>query len=414
MNAALAETDPSTERRLLYVGSYTPDSEPPGKGEGIHRVWFDPRTGEMIDGGVAARTTGPSFLAFRPYPPTLYAVNERTEGSLTAFRIDGDTDLTELGSVATGGNSPCHVRYLGPEQVAVVNYGNGVVTFVPTSTDQGVPAENTRTLAHRGSGPVTDRQEGPHAHSTAIALDTHDPRLRYLLAADLGTDELRVYQYATPLSEDNEGPAPEPEQGLLGTVTLPSGTGPRHMAVNGHHVYVAGELDSRVHIVRWNPRNGTGEHLGSLPALGAHTAALTEVNAPAEITLHRLKVEGREIADGDALPMTSTYEGRVYVSNRGADTISTFAVRDEGARLEHLADTPVGAWPRHFTVVRGHGDQPDHLVAAAQNGDSLMSLLIDPDTGIPTDTGHRLDLPVPVCVLPVPIRRIRRAEAATT
>ena len=397
-------------RRLLYVGTYTPDSEPPGEGEGVHRVWFDPRTGEMVDGGVAAQTVGPSFLAFRPYPPTLYAVNERAEGSLAAFRIDGDTTLTEIGTVATGGSSPCHVRYLGPEQVAVANYGNGVVTFVPT-TDGGVPMEDTRELTHRGSGPITDRQEGPHAHNTVIAMDTHDPRLRYLLAADLGTDELRIYQYATPLSEDNEGPAPEPEQGLLGTVTLPSGTGPRHLAVNGHHVYVAGELDSRVHIVRWNSRNGTGEHVGSLPTLGAHTAALAEVNAPGEIALHRLKVEGREIADGDALPMTSTYEGRVYVSNRGADVISTFAVRDEGARLEHLADTPVGAWPRHFTVVRGHHDQPDHLVAAAQNGDSLMSLFIDPDTGVPMDTGHRLALPNPVCVLPVPIRRIRRAEA---
>lgn len=401
-----------TPRRLLYVGTYTPDSDPQGEGQGIHRVWFDPETGELRADGVAARTTGPSFLAFRPEPPTVYAVNEQAKGSLTAFRVDGNADLTELGSVPTGGGSPCHVRYLGPEQVAVANYANGVVTFQPTA-DDGTPAGPGRELPHRGHGPVTDRQEGPHAHSTAIVLDSHEPRLRYLLAADLGADELRVYHYATPLSAENEGPAPEAEEGLLRTVALPAGTGPRHMAVNGRYVYVAGELDSRVHTVRWNPRNGTGEHLGSLPALGAKTAAVTEANFPAEITLHRLKVDGREIADGDALPMTNTYEGRVYVSNRGADTVSTFAVRDEGARLEHLADTSVGACPRHFTVVRGHNGQPDHLVVAAQNGDSLMSLRIDPDSGVPTDTGHRLEMPVPVCVLPVPIKRIRRAEGTT-
>ncbi|MER6626120.1 lactonase family protein, partial [Streptomyces sp. NPDC000931] len=395
-----------TPRRLLLVGTYTPDSDPPGKGEGIQRVWFDPETGELTPDGVAARTTGPSFLAFRPDPPTVYAVNERAEGALTAFRLHGDATLTELGSVPTGGGSPCHVRYLGPERVAVANYANGVVTLQPTGED-GAPTEPRRELAHRGRGPVTDRQDGPHAHSTAVVLDAHDPRLRYLLAADLGTDELRVYHYATPLNEENQGPAPDIDEGLLGTVRLPSGTGPRHMAVNGRHVYVTGELDSRVHVVRWNPRNGTGEHLGSVPAVGDPLPD----NFPAEIALHRLKVEGREIADGDALPMTTTYEGRVYVSNRGADAVSTFAVRDEGARLEHLADTPVGAWPRHCTVVRGHNGQPDHLVVAAQNGDSLMSLRIDPDTGVPVDTGHRLDVPVPVCVLPVPIKRIRRAEA---
>lgn len=395
-------------RRLLLVGTYTPDSDPPGEGGGVHRVWFDPETGEMTDGGVAARTPGPSFLAFRPEPPTVYAVNERAEGTLTAFRVGGDASLAELGAVPTGGGSPCHVRDLGPEQVAVANYADGVVSFVPTAQD-GTPAGPVGRFAHRGGGPVTDRQEGPHAHSTAVVEDSADPRLRYLLAADLGTDELRVHHYAVPggATGPEGAAAPRPEEGLLRTVQLPPGTGPRHMAVNGQYVYVAGELDSRVHVVLWDPRKGTGEHLGSVPATADEAAGR---NFPAEIALHRLKAGGREIAEGDALPLTSTYEGRVYVSNRGADVISTFAVRDGGARLEHLADTPAGGeWPRHFTVVRGHGGQPDHLVAAAQNGGTLASLLIDPDTGIPADTGHRLEVPDPVCVLPVPINRIRRA-----
>ncbi|MEU0491773.1 lactonase family protein [Nocardiopsis sp. NPDC006139] len=392
--------DWASGRRLLLVGTYTPDSDPPGAGRGIHRVGFDPVTGELFDQGVAAETPGPSFLAYRPEPPTVYAVNERAEGTLAAFRVDGDAGLTGIGEVPTGGGSPCHVRYLGPEQVAVANYADGVVSFVPTDAE-GRPHPSGRELGHRGHGPVSDRQEGPHAHSTAVVMNSHERRLRYLLAADLGADELRVYQYAVPV--EDEEPA-RPEEGLFGTVKLPAGTGPRHMAVNGDHVYVAGELDSRVHVVRWNPRRGTGEHLGSVPSLGG----LHEANFPAEIALHRLKVDGRDIADGDALPMTTTYEGRVYVSNRGANAVSTFAVRDEGARLEHLADTPVGDWPRHFAVIRGHRDEPDHLVVAAQNGDELRSLRIDPDTGVPADTGHRLEIPVPVCVLPVPINRIRR------
>src|SRR5699024_7503256 len=134
---------------------------------------------------------------------------------------------------------------------------------------------------------------------------------------------------------------------------------------------------------------GIGEHLGSVHAAGEDAA---RTNSPAETLFHK---------------------GYVYMSNRGTDAIATFALRDEGARLEHMANTPVGAWPRHFTVVRGHREEPDHLVAAAQNGDVLMSLLIHPATGVTTDTGHRPKAPAPVCVLPVPLRRIRRAEAAT-
>ncbi|MFE6385081.1 lactonase family protein [Nocardiopsis dassonvillei] len=349
-------------KRLLLVGTYTPDSDPPGEGEGIYRVWFDPMTGEMTDGGAAARTPGPSFLAFREDPPTVYAVNEREKGTVTAFRIDGGAGLTELGQSPTGGGSPCHVLARGSE-LAVTNYANGVATLYALAEDgslDGTVAE----FAHSGSGPVTDRQEGPHAHSTAAPDDRH------LLVADLGTDELRILRGGEE----------------VGAVSLPPGTGPRHTAVLGEYLYVAGELDSRVHVLRWNPAEGTAEHLGSVEATGEEAAG---ANFPAEI-----------LTNGD----------HVYVSNRGADTIATFAVRDGGARLEHVADTPAGGpWPRNFAVVRGHREEPDHLVVAAQNGDSLASLLLDPDTGVPADTGHRLRLPVPVCVLPVPITRIRRA-----
>ncbi|WP_116244250.1 lactonase family protein [Nocardiopsis sp. FIRDI 009] len=354
--------------RLLLVGTYTPDSDPPGKGEGVHRVWFDPVTGELIDGGVAARTPGPSFLALNTRHEAaegyaVYAVNERAQGTVTAFRVSGEATLAETGSVPSGGGSPCHVLARGSE-LAVSNYADGVVVLHDLSPD-GSLGKRTARFAHRGGGPVADRQEGPHAHSAARVGD-------HVLVADLGTDELRVYS----------------REGAAGAVGMPPGTGPRHMAADpsGTHVYVSGELDSRVHVVRWDPTTGTGEHVGSVPATAEESAG---TNFPAEIAVH-----------GD----------RVYVSNRGADVLSTFAVRGGGARVEHLADTPVGAWPRHFTVVRGHHGDPDHIVAAAQNGDELMSLRVDPRTGIPGDTGRRLAVPDPVCVLPVPIKRVRRAE----
>ncbi|MFE3457707.1 lactonase family protein [Nocardiopsis aegyptia] len=349
-------------RRLLLVGTYTPDSEPPGGGQGIHRVWFDPMTGEMTDGGVAAHTPGPSFLAYRADPPTVYAVNEREKGTVTAWRIDADAGLTELGQAPTGGASPCHVLATDTA-LTVTNYANGVVAAFALTGDGAIAQEAAR-FAHTGSGPVTDRQEGSHAHS-AVAVDP-----LHVLVADLGTDELRVVR-------DGE---------QTGTIVLPPGTGPRHAAVAGEYVYVAGELDSRVHVLRWDGDTGTAEYLGSEHATGERAAG---TNFPGEILTHR---------------------ERVYVSNRGADAVSTLAVRDGGARLEHLANTPAGgAWPRNFTVVRGHRDEPDHLVVAAQNGDCLAALLIDPRSGVPTDTGHRLAVPAPVCVLPVPITRIRRA-----
>lgn len=393
------EHDPLTGRRMLYVGTYTPGSEPAGRGEGVHRVWFDPNTGGLEEGGVAAPVVNPSFLALDAHLPWVYAVSERTDGAVTVLRVEHDGGLTELGSHATHGAFPCHVVALGDREAVVANYGDGRVAVAGFGTD-GEPdhdsgeQEPRQLFDHTGHGPVPDRQDGPHAHSSLLAPDTVQPDLWTLLVADLGTDELRAYRVAEKVSAPSELPDDAVPGmkfvpgGLQGRVVLPPGSGPRHMllSADGRHVYVTGELDSRVHVVRWTGDIDHARYLGSVPATSKEAAG---ENFPAELALHR---------------------GHLYVSNRGADVVSTFALRDGGARPEHLADTPVGACPRHFAVVRGHRDEPDHLVVAGQDSDDLRSLRLDPSTGIPSDTGHRLALPDPVCVLPVPLRRIRRNE----
>lgn len=372
-----------TRWQLLFVGTYTPDSEPPGRGEGIYRVWFDSSTGEMVGGGLAAPTPGPSYLSGGARSqPFLYAVNEQEEGTVTGFRVGANGTLTEVGSVPTGGGSPCSISIGHP--LAVTNYANGVVSLHGTDED-GAPTGPEAELDHSGSGPVTERQEGPHAHSATWMRGriVGNQTLSHLVVADLGTDELRVYRHSQV--RDTAGTVTEEyPEGLHATITMPEGSGPRSLATPMHslgvgsHIYVSGELDSRVHVVRWDTESGTGEHIDSVPATGAGS---TGDNAPAEIVGHR--------------------RDNVYVSNRGADVISTFAIRDDGARLEHVADTDAGGpWPRNFAVVDDLQGNPDHLVVGSQNGDVLASLRIDADTGVPVDTGYRLSLPSPVCVIP--------------
>lgn len=91
---------------LLFIGCYTPEMG--GQGEGITAVRRDPDTGALTPIGVAARTPSPSFLAWHPTLPVLYAVNELPEGQVSAFAVDGAA-LTPLGSSGTGGAHPCHL-----------------------------------------------------------------------------------------------------------------------------------------------------------------------------------------------------------------------------------------------------------------------------------------------------------------
>jgi 6-phosphogluconolactonase (cycloisomerase 2 family) len=273
--------------------------------------------------------------------------------------------LTEREAVATGGAEPCHVLWHPAGRAAYVsNYGSGSVSVVPLADDaeprfaSGV----AQVFEHSGRGPDTDRQAGPHAHATLLAPDG-----QHLLAADLGTDEIRRYRISRggQLAED----------GLA--ALLPSGTGPRHMAVGpGRYVYVVGELDVALHVLRW-----TADRLEPAQVLPACATPLR--------TGHRVLPAHVAVADD-----------RVLVSVRGSDVIARFAIRDGGARLVHESDLDVGgAWPRHFAVVG------EWVVAALQNSDRVVSLRWR-DSDVPGaqgragDFGAALSIPVPACVVP--------------
>ncbi|MFC7329842.1 lactonase family protein [Marinactinospora rubrisoli] len=347
-----------SERQLLWIGGYGADDS--GAAD-IRRVRLDPATGDLADGGAAARTANPSFLARHPHGGLLYAVNELPDGgAVTGFTVGPGDTLTETGTVPTGGGAPCHLLvHSAGRRLVVANYQDGAVSVHPL-TGTGAPAPRERLLAGSGSGPDPERQEGPHAHSVTAA-----PGGRHLLVADLGADELRRYP-ADPDTGAINGPG--------GTAAcLPPGTGPRHVAVHpSGHLHIAGELDARVHVLRWDPASATARHV---TAVAATETTGTRCH-PSEVVL---SPDGR----------------RLYVANRGPDTVTVFAVEADGAVLRRLAEVPTGgAWPRHFALVAGH------LIVANQRSGTLTVLRVDERTGIPRPTGHRLDSPRPACVLP--------------
>ena len=375
----------------LLVGTYPPAGAeaPPGQGEGLWALDLDVRTGGLA-GRKVATTPAPSFLAVRG--GAVLAVGETSPGRVTRLTPDADGALVERETVSSGGSGPCHV--LWPSDPAaghpaghpgghpggapagapagvragsvayVANYGSGSVAVVPVTDDGAFTGGVAQVFEHSGRGPDDDRQEGPHVHSTVLA-----PGGAHLLAADLGTDEIRRYRVQPDglLAED----------GLA--AVLPPGTGPRHMALGpGGHVYVVGELDGTVHVLRW-----TGEHLEPGQVLPACAAPVRtgDRSLPGHIV-----VTGGEPSGGSV---------SVLVSVRGADVLARFEVHDDGARLEHVADVALGgAWPRHFAVVG------DLAVVALQESGRVVSVRWQGGPGGAVVDG--LDVPSPACVVAVP------------
>lgn len=347
--------------RALWIGTYPHPAN--GGAEGVWRVGLDvdaaAGTGSFVGGVLAAESPSPSFLALDD--DTLYAVGETEAGSVSAFAVGPDGGLTPRGErVATGGSYPCHVVVSG--DVLVANYGDGVLTAVATAADgalaaaDGRPGTAVRRQGHAGTGPVTDRQEGPHAHFVAplAHLGAADDGSGDVLVVDLGTDELRRHDPAAP-----DGSAPRV------VATFPPGTGPRHLAaLPSGHLVVVGELDPALFVLA--------------PVDGPDGARTYDVVARYDVTHAAAPASGGNCPSHVAVSADGT---RVLVAVRGADVLAVHAVEpgpDGGVpSLRHLADSPVGgAWPRHFAVLACSGapDEPLHdlVVVANQNDDPLI------------------------------------------
>lgn len=350
---------------LLYVGTYTEA----GRRDGIHLLRMDSRTGALRRVAAVDAGQNPSFLAIHPTGETLFAVNEVTEmsgratGSLRSFAIDADSgELTPINEQPSEGAAPCYVSTDRTGRVVMVaNYVSGTVAMLSVDED-GVLSNASQIVQHMGTGKIAARQEHAHAH----CIIPH-PSNRFALAADLGIDRVLVYRLdvdAGTLQHVEENDA----------IMVP-GTGPRHLAFHPTLplVYVAGELNSSVSVLRCDPNTAK---LAVVQTLAMLPAGFTGENFPADIHV---------APNGRAL----------YVSNRGHNSVAVFSIaaRTGTLTLEQVVSTR-GDWPRNFSL----DPTGRWLLVANQRSGSVVVFARDVESGRLTPTSQRIDLPSPVCV----------------
>jgi 6-phosphogluconolactonase len=358
---------------LVYLGTYTEKRPDGGGSKGIYRARLDQATGKLGPITLAAELENPSFLAVSPDRRFLYAVAEvgvpdahgEPNGGVAAYSIAADGSLTLIYRVPSLGADPCHVLVSrSGRTVAVANYSSGSTATFHIDA-KGALGKATRDV-HAGHGPVTERQKEPHAHSVNFSPDDS-----LLLSCDLGADRVYVYRH------DARTGAIRPHAPPF--VGLEPGAGPRHLALHpsGRYAYVIAELSNSIACFAWNAKNGTLRQMQTISTL---PFGYTAPSSTAEIVVHP--------------------NGRfVYGSNRGHDSIASYAVNAKDGRLTLLAHTPTGGKaPRSFAI----DPSGRWLVAANQLSDSLVSFRIDQGTGALTPTGASAALPRPVCVLFVP------------
>ncbi|HYW47003.1 MAG TPA: lactonase family protein [Bryobacteraceae bacterium] len=343
---------------MVYIGTYTRQNS-----KGIYAYRFQPSTGKLTEIGLAGETSNPSFLAVHPNKKFLYAANENSNGTVSAFSIDAATGkLTLLNQVSSKGSGPCHVALdKTGKWLFVANYNNGSAAAYPVQ-DDGKLGEATATVQHAGSSANRQRQSGPHAHSANLSPDG-----KFVLYADLGLDQILAYRLDPTKGMDTANP-------VINKVA--PGSGPRHFAFGpkGKFAYVCNEIADTVTVFSYEPASGT---LKELQTVSMVPKDYTGAKSAAEIFVH---------PNGKFL----------YASNRGHDSIVVFAIDGRKGTLTPVDWTPTqGKTPRNFAIDPTGG----YLFAANQDAGGVVLFKIDKKTGKLTATGDKMNVPFPVCVV---------------
>jgi 6-phosphogluconolactonase len=345
----------------VYIGTYTKH----GTSEGIYVYQLDPATGALEHLQTVGGVGDPAYLNFGPGGRMLYAVNEQgADGGISAFSVDPSTgQLTFVNRVASQGADPAHLS-VDPSGgfVLVANYTGGTVAALPIKAD-GSLDEASDVVHHSGNGPNADRQQGPHPHMIVTT-----PEGGFVLVPDLGADRIVAYQ----LDHSTGRLLAAPEAGGR----LPPGTGPRHVAfgADGQYAYVLGELDSTLGVL----------------AFDAETGRLSQTQVVRTLP-HVTSVKNTTAA------LVVAPSGRfVYASNRGHNSVATFAIDPGTGQLTPRGHTPTnGRTPRDINL----DPTGTLLLVANQDTDNVASFHVDASSGRLEPTGQTTTVPRPSRVL---------------
>ncbi len=359
---ALPET--TAKEMFIWVGTYAGQHD-----EGIHVCRFDLGTGKLTRVGAVSGIRNPSFQALHPSRRFLYSVSETSDfegaraGSVCAYAVDRRTGALELlNRQSTMGAGPCHLSVDGHgRHVLAANYESGSVVVLPIRPD-GSLDQASSFVQHTGSS-VHPRQKGPHAHWIST-----DPAGQFVLAADLGLDQVLIYRY-----DEHAGQiAPNPE---MPAAKVTPGAGPRHFAFHpqGAFGYLINELNSTVTAFTYDHERGA-------------LTAIQEISTlPADWHGESTTAEVAVSPDGKFL----------YGSNRGHDSIAVFAIDPQTGKLTAVSHHPaLGEEPRHLAI----DPTGAYLLASNQRSNNVVVFRVDRATGRLEPAGQQLEVPKPVCV----------------
>ena len=341
----------------LIVGTYTKSCD----SKGIYVYEFDSKTGNFSLKNNTENIFNPSYLTVSNDNKFVYSVSENDKkSSVSAFGFNSKSGkLDFINYQNPNGLNPCYIIN-DDKNVITANYSSGSISVLGKNNDGSI-GEVKQLVQHTGKSINAKRQEAPHAHMVHFSPDK-----KYVLANDLGTDKVYVYQY-------NPNSATEVLQ-LKSKIDVKPGSGPRHLTFSkdGKFVYLLQELD------------------GTITSFSYADGILNKVS---ETTV----VASDFIGDIGAADIHISPDGKfLYATNRGtANDISVFKTFKKGKLKLVQRTSTLGKGPRNFTI----DPTGNFLLVGHQYTNDIVIFKRDKKTGSLTATGKKIELCSPVCLV---------------
>lgn len=368
--AAVSPTDADTPDVAVDAASDGPADAPEGgpqdaaaigrlfaftaSSDGKIRVFaVDDGTGAWTARGSVSAGAGPSFVAMDPKTSRVFAVDE-AGGNVLSFAFDAAAgSLTPKGPpVASQGAGPTHVSVDATGAwVLVANYTAGSAAVFPILPTGALGAASSVT------------SPGNEAH-----LAITNPSGGFAFVPCLGSNF--IAQYTFDASQGKLAP------NTPAVVSAPPSAGPRHLAFHPSEKFAYGINETASTMSAYAFDVGTGR-LTLVQTLSTLPSNFSGANTGAEVAVH---------------PSGAF----VYGSNRGHDSIVTFAVNAGTGQLTLVGHEPTGGkTPRSFAV----DPAGSFLFAANQDSGTVTGFRLDPVTGKPVPlAGPATAVPSPTFV----------------
>ncbi len=361
---SFASADAQSTKEILYVGTFSVRGS-----QGIYAYTFNRAKQTLTLLQTVPSLESPTFLEIHPSKKFLYSVNRGKAditdqgGSVSAYGIDQKTGrLSGLNHKSSYGDGPCYIEIDKTGRfVFIPHYNEGNLTVLSLFKD-GLLGSVSDAKKYSGSSINAERQESPHIHAAVISQEN-----KFLYVMDLGSDKIYIYEFKA--DSGTLQPASTAE------VAVVPGAGPRHFTFHpsGNFAYLAEELTSTVAVF------AVDKVTGGLTVLQDSVISLPE-NFKEKNTSADIHTDG---------------SGRyLYMSNRGADVITIYAIADDGT-ISMIGHQPTGGkTPRNFLV----DPKGEYLFVANQDSDTINIFRVNPKTGKLSPVGKPVTVPSPVCL----------------